>query len=89
MWYLYVLECKDGSYYTGITTDVVRRVAEHNTNKKKASKYAWSQRPVRLLKTWKYEDRSTASKAEYAFKKLKKSEKRARVNDPRPSLQGP
>ena len=86
MWYLYVLECKDGSYYAGITTDVARRVNEHNTDTTRASKYAWSRRPVRLLKTWEYKNRSTASKAEYAFKKLKKSDKRARINDPRPPI---
>lgn len=84
MWFLYVLMCSDGSYYTGITTDVKRRVREHNTCRGKASKYVWSRRPALLEVTWQYPDRSSASKAEYAFKRLKKNDKRARINDPRP-----
>lgn len=84
MWYLYVLYCMDESYYTGITTDVSRRVREHNTNRKKAAKYTWSRRPVCLEVKWEYPDRSSASKAEAAFKRLSKKEKRARVMDPRP-----
>ena len=84
MWYLYVLYCSDGSLYTGITTDLKRRVTEHNTCKSRASKYVWSRRPAILEVFWEYPDRSSASKAEHAFKKLKKKEKWARVMDPLP-----
>ena len=74
MYYLYILKCADGTLYTGITTDLKRRVAEHNGNKLGA-RYTASRRPVKIVFSKKFKDRSVASKEEAKIKKLKKSEK--------------
>ena len=76
-WYLYLLECADGSLYTGITVDVGARYAAHAAGK--GARYTRSHPPVRLLATFEYADRSSASKAEYAMKQLSPQEKRAKV----------
>lgn len=73
-WVLYVLECSDKTLYTGITTDLERRVEEHNGSDKGA-KFTRARRPVRCVYTQEFEDRSTATKAEIAFKKFSRSEK--------------
>ncbi len=73
-WLMYVVECADGSYYTGITTDMTRRLNEHNCTKRGA-KYTRSRRPVKLIYFERYADRSEASKAEAAFKKLTRKKK--------------
>ena len=72
-WYFYVLQCKDSSLYTGITTDVNRRIQEHNS--KKGAKYTRSRVPVRLVYSRQMKDRSTASKLEASFKKLSRENK--------------
>ncbi len=74
MYYLYILECADKTLYTGITTDVHRRIAEHNDTKLGA-KYTSSRRPVKLAYTKKFKNRSTASKEEARIKKLNKTQK--------------
>ncbi len=74
-YFLYVLECSDSTLYTGITTDVERRLREHNTCNKKGSKYTRARRPVKILAAKIYNDRSEASKAESKFKKLSRKEK--------------
>jgi putative endonuclease len=74
MYYLYILECADKTLYTGITTDLARRIAEHNDTKLGA-KYTSARRPVKLAYSKKFKNRSSASKAESRIKKLKKSEK--------------
>ena len=74
-WYMYVLHCHDKSYYCGITTDLKRRVKEHNKDKKKASKYVWPRRPAVLFYYESHMSRSEASKAEISFKKLNKDQK--------------
>ena len=73
-WYFYVLLCSDGSYYGGVTTDVDRRLNEHNASSRGA-KYTRTRRPVRLVYWAKYESRSMAQKAECSFKKLQRKEK--------------
>jgi len=77
IWYFYVLSCRDGSLYTGVTTDVSRRVKEHN--QKKGAKYTRSRTPVRLWYYREMENRSTAQKLESAFKKLTRSKKLERL----------
>ena len=72
MWYVYMIMCNDGTLYTGITTNVSRRIAEHNTSNKGA-KYTRTRRPVKLVWQCTSGDRSSASKEEYRIKKLKKS----------------
>ena len=74
MYHLYILECADGTLYTGITVDVKRRVGEHNSSKRGA-KYTRARRPVKLVYSKKFRNRSTASKAEARIKKLSRTEK--------------
>lgn len=73
-YYLYILKCADGTLYTGITTDLKRRVAEHN-EKKLGAKYTISRQPVKLVYSKKFKNRSLASIAEAQIKKLNKSQK--------------
>ena len=73
-WYVYIVECADGSLYTGITTDVNRRLLEHNYSFKSA-KYTRSRRPVRLVWSKEVANRSEATKEEARIKKLKRASK--------------
>ena len=73
VWYLYLLECEDGSLYTGITTDVDRRFAEHLSGK--GARYTRSHRPRRLLASVPIGSRSEALKAELRLKALPWAEK--------------
>jgi len=74
-----MLECADGTLYTGIATDIERRIDEHN-HSPKGAKYTRTRRPVKLVYTEKYSDRSTASKREYEIKKkMSRKEKLALV----------
>lgn len=74
MYYIYILECADNTFYTGITTDLERRVSEHNFSPLWA-KYTKTRRPVKLIYSEKYENRSWASKREIEIKKLSKKQK--------------
>ena len=76
-WYLYLLECTDGSIYTGITVDVDKRFSAHAAGK--GARYTRSHPPKSLLASFEYPDRSTASKAEYAMKQLTAAQKRGIV----------
>lgn len=78
MYYLYILECSDLSLYTGITVDLDRRVLEHNTAKNGA-KYTKARRPVRLVYSKQFRNRSLASKAEIKIKKLSRLQKQELV----------
>lgn len=79
-WYLYVLECADGSLYAGIAIDLERRVGEHNDGPRGA-RYTRARRPVRLVAAWPKLDRSDASSAEYAFKRRSRASKLAAIAD--------
>ncbi len=68
MYYLYIVKCVDDTLYTGICTQIDRRIEEHNSSIKGA-KYTRIRRPVKLVYKEKYPDRSSASKREYAIKK--------------------
>jgi len=74
MYYLYIVECSDKTLYTGITTDLERRIAEHNSTELGA-KYTFSRRPVKLVYSKKFKNRSTVSKKEASIKKLKRVQK--------------
>lgn len=76
-WYFYVLSCNDKSLYTGVTTDVDRRLKEHN--EKKGAKYTRSRTPVVVLYFRQIENRSLAQKMESAFKKLSRKQKFKRL----------
>ena len=73
-YFVYILECSDESLYTGITKDVAKRLNEHNTSHKGA-KYTKARRPLKLLYQEPSLDRSSASKREYAIKKLTRLKK--------------
>lgn len=79
-WFVYLIECVDRSVYTGIAVDVARRYAEHQAGT--GARYTRSRPPVRLLGVRDYPDRSSASRAEAAIKRLSPSAKRALAADP-------
>ena len=69
-----MLKCSDGTLYTGITTDLDRRVEEHNTSPK-AAKYTRIRRPVELIYSEGCKDKSSASKREIEIKRLTRIQK--------------
>jgi len=73
-YFVYLVECADGTYYTGIATDVGRRVLEHNSSPKGA-KYTSARRPVTLKYQEICEGRSAASKREHTIRTLSRKEK--------------
>jgi putative endonuclease len=73
MWYLYLIECKNGALYAGITTDVGARYVKHQSGK--GAKYTRANPPKRLVGSRIYKDRSSAAKAEWAIKQLPRAEK--------------
>ena len=77
-WFLYVVECSDRSLYTGATTDLDRRVYQHNFTSRGA-KYTRARRPVRLVYWQQYENRSGALKAEALFKKKTRTQKMEKI----------
>lgn len=79
MYHLYILECADSTLYTGITTDLDRRLAEHNDSRLGA-KYTSARRPVRLIYSQDFENRSLASREEYRIKQLSREGKIALIN---------
>ena len=78
-YFIYIVRCSDETLYTGIATDLARRITEHNTSDKGA-KYTRNRRPVELVYSEESEDRSSASKREYEIKKLTRSEKMELIN---------
>lgn len=75
MYYIYMLRCKDNSIYTGITTDVERRMKEHFEQNEKCAKYTRRHEAKKLEAVWQTENRALASKLEYAIKQLTKLKK--------------
>lgn len=71
--HVYILECADGTYYTGYTTDVERRVDEHNAGT--AAKYTRGRTPVEVIHTETYDSQSAAMQREYAIKQLRRPAK--------------
>lgn len=76
-WFVYIVECRDGSLYTGITNDPERRVIQHNDGT--GARYTRSRRPVRMRYTERCESRSAALMRECAVRLLSPKEKRALV----------
>jgi putative endonuclease len=74
MYFVYILQCSDQTLYTGITTDLDRRIKEHN-NSKLGAKYTKIRRPVKLIYSEEFINRSEASREESRIKKLSRSEK--------------
>ncbi|MBS0194912.1 MAG: GIY-YIG nuclease family protein [Proteobacteria bacterium] len=74
-WFVYLIECRDGSIYTGIATDVARRYAQHVAGT--GARYTRAHPPLRLLGSFAQPDRSSALKAEHAMRRLRPEAKRA------------
>ena len=81
MYYIYLLRCQDNSIYTGITTDIQRRMQEHFSKGEKCAKYTFRHTAQKLEKVWQTQTRADASKLEYHIKTLKKEEKENLVAD--------
>lgn len=76
-WTVYILKCADETLYTGITTDLVRRLAEHNAGK--GAKYTKGRGPLKVVYQEAYEDQSAALRREIQIKRLRRREKLALV----------
>ena len=81
MWYIYILKCSDSTLYAGITTDIKRRIGEHN-HSPLGAKYTHGRRPVKLVYSKKFlpagrhgKNKSLAAKEEVRIKKLSRKEK--------------
>jgi putative endonuclease len=76
-WYVYMLRCADGTYYTGVTTDITRRIREHNGEVGGAlgAKYTKARRPVSLVYEEMAMGRSEAQQREAAIRRLSRGEK--------------
>ncbi|HLX02787.1 MAG TPA: GIY-YIG nuclease family protein [Trinickia sp.] len=74
-WFLYLIECSDGSVYTGIATDVAARFHKHASGT--GARYTRSRKPVAVLASFEVADRSSALRAEYWVKRLAPAQKRA------------
>ncbi len=71
--WVYVVECSDGTFYTGYTTDVERRVAEHDAGD--GAKYTRGRTPVELVHTEQFDSKSSAMSREYEIKQLSRAQK--------------
>ncbi len=78
-WYVYIVRCRDGSLYTGIATDVERRLAEHQANK--GSKYLRGRGPLKLVLKKRIGNKGRALKVERKVKGLTRQEKERLIND--------
>ncbi len=81
MYFCYLLRCSDGSLYTGITTDPVRRLKQHNRGQ--ASKYTAARRPVRLVWKEKHRSRSSALRREAQLQRWPRRQKQALIRSTR------
>ena len=76
-WFVYILQCSDGSLYTGITNDIKYRIKQHELGL--GAKYTKGRGPLKLLYKEEYENRSLASKRESEIKRLNKKDKQALI----------
>lgn len=81
MCYVYMLECRDGSYYTGYTPDLQRRMKAHTAGK--GGHYTHAHPPIAIRGLWRCEDATAARRLEYAVKHLTRPEKEALLAAPR------
>lgn len=80
-WYVYILRCADDTLYTGITTDVGRRLAEHNGDGPLGARYTRTRRPVELAYSEQTDDRASAARREAAIKRLPRQHKLALIDN--------
>ena len=81
MYYTYMLRCEDNSIYTGIASDINRRMKEHFSKDKKCAKYTYRHSAKKLESVWESETRVLASKLEYRIKTLTKKQKEDLLKD--------
>jgi len=79
-WFTYIIRCSDKTLYTGVTTDLVRRLTEHNSLRGGA-RYTRARQPVQLVFAEKLSSRSLACRREYAIKQLSVAAKKQLIND--------
>lgn len=79
-WFVYIIKDKNNCFYTGITTDLARRFAEHSAQNNKTAKYLRGKAPLTLVYWQQVADRSSASKLEAKIKKLSKNQKQRLIN---------
>jgi putative endonuclease len=80
-WYLYMIRCSDGSFYTGITVDVDRRLSDHRSNSGKGARYLRGRNPMTLVFQMKLGNKSLALIVENKVKKLSKKRKEQMIDD--------
>jgi len=80
-WFVYMVRCADNTLYTGVTTDVERRLKEHNSDNRKGAKYTRVRRPVQLVYSEEQPDRSSASKREYEIKQFSRTKKNSLIKN--------
>ncbi len=81
--YCYILECADGTFYTGWTTDPPRREKQHNAGT--GARYTRTRRPVKMVYTEEQPDKIAALKRELAIKRMSREQKKRLIGEPRPS----
>lgn len=83
MYYIYMIRCKDNSIYTGMCSDLERRMEEHFSRNEKCAKYTKQKIAVKLERAWRTETRVDACKLEYRIKQLNKSNKEELILNPK------
>jgi putative endonuclease len=81
-WYLYMLRCRDGTLYTGVSTDIERRLAEHQQGGSAGSKYLKGRAPLKVMLQKKVGDKRLALRLENRVKRLAKAEKEKMISVP-------
>ena len=79
MYYTYMIRCEDNSLYTGMTSDLEKRINEHISKGKNGAKYTKSHKAVKLEIAWKSKEKSLACKLEYQIKTLNKKQKESLI----------
>lgn len=72
-WFFYALRCADSTLYAGVTTDLARRVAEHNAGR--GARYTAGRTPVKLVAAWRFSGQGAAQRAEARFRRLRRAQK--------------
>lgn len=85
-WYVYIARCADQTLYTGVTTDVIRREAEHNGSGKRGARYTKVRRPIAIVWFESAADRACACRREAAIKKLTRRQKLGLIESFPPDL---
>ena len=77
MWVVYIAKCRDGTFYTGITNNLEKRIQNHNAGR--GARYTAARRPIKLVYSENTDNRSTASQREYQIKQLSRAAKIALI----------